>query len=102
MSRVSVRILDSVFLNILFWTFGISVNRKDAGFAELDVTVTSPLGKHLPIEVRSTSDGYGEIIEFIPTVPGKYKIAITYGGEEIPGRNFLEDCRTLLKSFKSF
>lgn len=65
----------------------ISVNRKDAGYAELDVTVTSPLGRHLPIEVKGTSDGEGELIEFIPTVPGKYKIAITYGGIEVPGIN---------------
>ncbi|GAB6018892.1 hypothetical protein CHUAL_000550 [Chamberlinius hualienensis] len=61
------------------------LNRKEAGYAELDVTVTSPLGRDLPIDVRSLSDGFGEIIEFIPTVPGKYKIAITYGGEEING-----------------
>lgn len=61
------------------------VNRRDAGYAELDVTVTSPLGRHLPIEVKGTSDGEGELIEFTPTVPGKYKIAITYGGIEVPG-----------------
>jgi filamin len=61
------------------------VNRKYAGYAELDVTVTSPLGRHLPIEVKGTQDGEGELIEFIPTVPGKYKIAITYGGLEVPG-----------------
>lgn len=47
--------------------------------------MTSPLGRHLPIEVKGTSDGEGELIEFIPTVPGKYKIAITYGGIEVPG-----------------
>ena len=29
-------------------------------------------------------DGDGELIEFVPTVPGKYKIAITYGGVEVP------------------
>ncbi|XP_023244649.1 filamin-B-like [Centruroides sculpturatus] len=62
-----------------------TLNRKDAGFAELDVTVTSPLGRHLPIEVKGTADGEGELIEFTPTVPGKYKIAITYGGIEVPG-----------------
>ena len=61
------------------------MNRKDAGYAELDVTVTSPLGRHLPIEVKGTTDGEGELIEFIPSVPGKYKIAITYGGIEVPG-----------------
>lgn len=62
-----------------------SLTRKDAGYAELDVTVTSPLGRHLPIEVIGTSDGEGELIEFIPTVVGKYKIAITFGGIEVPG-----------------
>ncbi|RWS15635.1 Filamin-B-like protein [Dinothrombium tinctorium] len=61
-----------------------TLNRKDAGYAELDVTVTSPLGRHLPIEVKGTPDGEGEMIEFIPTVPGKYKIAITFGGYEVP------------------
>lgn len=60
------------------------MNRKNAGYAELDVTVTSPLGRHLPIEVKGMPSGEGEWIEFVPTVPGKYKIAITYGGVEIP------------------
>lgn len=62
-----------------------TLTRRDAGYAELDVTVTSPLGRHLPIEVKGTPDGEGEIIEFIPSVPGKYKIAITFGGIEVPG-----------------
>ena len=60
------------------------MNRKNAGYAELDVTVTSPLGRHLPIEVNGMASGEGELIEFVPTVPGKYKIGITYGGIEIP------------------
>ena len=58
--------------------------RINAGYAELDVTVTSPLGRHLPIEVNGMPDGDGELIEFVPTVPGKYRIAITFGGVEIP------------------
>ena len=62
-----------------------SLNRKDAGYAELDVTVTSPLGRHLPIEVIGTPDNEGEVVEFIPTVVGKYKIAIMFGGSEVPG-----------------
>ena len=61
------------------------MSRRDAGYAELDVTVTSPLGRHLPIEVRGNAEGDGEMIEFVPSVSGKYKIAITYGGVEIPG-----------------
>ncbi|KAH9526951.1 hypothetical protein DERF_001005 [Dermatophagoides farinae] len=62
----------------------LHLNRKNAGYAELDVTVTSPLGRHLPIEVKGMPNGEGELIEFVPTVPGKYKIAITYGNVEIP------------------
>ena len=60
------------------------MRREEAGYAELDVTVTSPLGRHLPIEVKSMVETEGELIEFVPTVPGKYKIAITYGGVEVP------------------
>ena len=48
------------------------------------MTVTSPLGKNLPIDVTATNED-GEVIEFLPTVPGRYKLAITYGGEEVPG-----------------
>ncbi|OQR78194.1 filamin-A-like [Tropilaelaps mercedesae] len=59
------------------------LNRRDAGYAELDVTATSPLGKHLPIEVRPADNG--EVIELTPAVAGKYRIAITYGGVPVPG-----------------
>ncbi|XP_022709435.1 filamin-A-like isoform X1 [Varroa jacobsoni] len=59
------------------------LNRRDAGYAELDVTATSPLGKNLPIEVRPADDG--ELIELTPAVAGKYRIAITYGGVPVPG-----------------
>lgn len=60
-----------------------TVNRRDAGYAELDVTVTSPLGRNLPIEVKGSPDG--EVIEFTPAVSGKYRIAINYGGQAVPG-----------------
>lgn len=59
------------------------MNRRDAGYAELDVTVTSPLGRNLPIEVKGSPDG--EVIEFTPSVAGKYRIAINYGGIAVPG-----------------
>ncbi|GLH04456.1 Uncharacterized protein GBIM_10161 [Gryllus bimaculatus] len=60
--------------------------RKDAGFAELDVTVTSPLGQDLPLEVKSSPDESDtDLIEFCPSVAGNYRFCITYGGEEVPG-----------------
>lgn len=62
------------------------LNRKEAGYGELDVAITSPLGQDLPIEVRSLDDAdlLGEIISFNPTVAGKYKMSITFGGYEVP------------------
>ncbi|XP_046393064.1 filamin-A isoform X2 [Ischnura elegans] len=75
------------------------LNRKEAGYAELDVTVTSPLGRNLPIEVKGerrlqeerglenggdASRGV-DVIEFFPTVAGLYRFQVTYGGEEVPG-----------------
>lgn len=62
-----------------------AVSRKGAGFAELDVAVTSPLGQDLPIQVKSGPDRESDLIEFTPTLPGNYKFKITYGGDEIPG-----------------
>jgi len=62
----------------------VNLSRQHAGLAELDVTVTSPLGKNLPIDVTATTED-GEAIEFVPAVPGRYKLAILYGGQEVPG-----------------
>ena len=45
--------------------------------------MTSPLGRHLPIEL--TANDQKELICFIPTVQGKYKIAINYGQFAVPG-----------------
>ncbi|XP_068086528.1 filamin-A isoform X1 [Anabrus simplex] len=59
--------------------------RRDAGFAELDVTVTSPLGQDLPLEVKSWADDKDtDLIEFCPSVPGNYRFNITYGGSQVP------------------
>ncbi|XP_040577055.1 filamin-A [Lepeophtheirus salmonis] len=62
------------------------VQRRHAGFAELEVVVTSPLGGDLPIEVKGLAgDKTGDLVEFIPEVAGRYKFLIKYGGEEVPG-----------------
>ncbi|XP_069676636.1 filamin-A isoform X2 [Periplaneta americana] len=62
------------------------LQRREAGFAELDVTVTSPLGQDLPLEVKSCGNEKDcDLIEFCPSLPGNYRFKMTYGGEEIPG-----------------
>ena len=62
-----------------------SLERKHAGYAELNVVAISPLGQDLPIEISGVPGGEGDLIEFKPSVAGRYKLSLTYGGEEIPG-----------------
>ena len=61
------------------------LDRRHAGYAELNVVAISPLGQDLPIEVAGVPGGEGDLIEFIPSVAGRYKLTLTYGGEEVPG-----------------
>ena len=61
------------------------LDRKHAGFAELNVVAVSPLGQDLPIQVKGLPSGAGDLIEFTPGVVGRYKLELTYGGENIPG-----------------
>jgi filamin len=61
----------------------LELDRTNAGHAELDVIVTSPLGRHLPIELKANDQK--ELICFVPTVSGRYKVAIAYGGLPVPG-----------------
>jgi len=61
------------------------LDRKEAGFAELNVVAVSPLGQDLPIEVKGVPGGEGDLIEFTPGVVGRYKLELTYGTEVVPG-----------------
>ena len=61
------------------------LDRKNAGYAELNVVAISPLGQDLPIEVAGVPGGEGDLIEFSPSVAGRYKLSLTYGWEEVPG-----------------
>ena len=74
------------------------MERTEAGFAELDVTVTSPLGGELPLEIKRISkDREIDLVEFVPEAAGNYKFVILYGGEQVPGSplNFtVEDKRS--------
>ncbi|CAB3388551.1 Hypothetical predicted protein [Cloeon dipterum] len=61
------------------------VLRKGAGFAELDVTATSPLGQNLPLQVTGGEQPESDMITFTPSAPGQYRFSIRYGGREVPG-----------------
>ena len=50
------------------------------------VVAINLLGQDLPTEVASVPGGEGDLIEFSPSVAGRYKLSLTYDGEEeVPG-----------------
>ncbi|XP_072567273.1 filamin-C-like [Paramormyrops kingsleyae] len=60
---------------------------KGAGSGELKVLVKGPKGGEEPVKVREVGDGVYEC-EYYPVVPGKYTVAITWGGQAIPRSPF--------------
>ncbi|KAL7862783.1 hypothetical protein SRHO_G00117670 [Serrasalmus rhombeus] len=60
---------------------------KGAGTGELKVLVKGPSGADVPVKVRDVGDGVYEC-DYRPTVPGKYTVNITWGGQPIPRSPF--------------
>lgn len=59
-----------------------TLNTKEAGEADVDVSVLSPTAQNVPVTITSKGDDQ-KIVEFIPTISGHYKCVILYGGEQI-------------------
>ena len=53
------------------------------------MTVTTPVSKELPLEVKSLPNGEGDLVEFYPTIVGKHRFNVLFGGDEIPGSPFI-------------
>uniref|UniRef100_A0A8C8E777 Filamin C n=1 Tax=Otus sunia TaxID=257818 RepID=A0A8C8E777_9STRI len=68
-------------------TADFKVLTKGAGTGELRVLVKGPKGTEEPVKVRDVGDGVYEC-EYHPMVPGKYQVAITWGGYAIPRSPF--------------
>ncbi|XP_062856326.1 filamin-C-like isoform X2 [Trichomycterus rosablanca] len=60
---------------------------KGAGSGEIKVSVKGPKGADVPVKVRDVGDGVYEC-DYHPTVPGKYTVTITWGGQAIPRSPF--------------
>jgi len=86
-SRVSVDNVKSTNVSV-HESISFQIRKKDAGLASVDVTVVNPLGKELPLEVKSLPNDDGDLVEFYPTLPGKYRFNVLFGGEAIPGSPF--------------
>lgn len=63
------------------------MNAEDAGKAEIELLAIAPNGQNIPVQAIQQADGQ-IIIEFIPNIPGHYKLHVLYGGEPING-NYL-------------
>lgn len=60
-----------------------TVNRAQAGQAELVLTVTDKDGHAVPFEIRMTD--YGETAKYVPQTSGTYVVNVTLGGVTVPG-----------------
>ncbi|XP_064905473.1 LOW QUALITY PROTEIN: filamin-C [Columba livia] len=63
------------------------VTTRGAGTGDLRVLVKGPQGTEEPVTVRDVGDGVYEC-EYLPKVPGRYQVSITWGGYAIPRSPF--------------
>nr|XP_035927602.1 filamin-B isoform X5 [Halichoerus grypus] len=68
-------------------TADFKVDTKAAGSGELGVTVKGPKGLEELVKQKGFLDGV-YAFEYYPSTPGKYSIAITWGGHHIPKSPF--------------
>lgn len=59
----------------------IVLDTREAGNADVDVSVLSPTGQNVPVSITAKEDTTD--IEFTPSVVGHYKCIILYGGEQV-------------------
>ncbi|XP_072181882.1 filamin-A-like isoform X4 [Diadema setosum] len=64
-----------------------TVDTKDAGDAELIITITDSHGKPVKPDIRDNGDGTFTI-SYVPTDVGQYTVTVTYGGQSVPASPF--------------
>lgn len=73
-----------LFRTTYLWLFNLfSVLSKDAGKADLTVSVKTCNGVPVHFEMQPTPRGYQ--VRYLPTESGTYSTHISYGGTEVPG-----------------
>uniref|UniRef100_A0A8C0X407 Calponin-homology (CH) domain-containing protein n=1 Tax=Castor canadensis TaxID=51338 RepID=A0A8C0X407_CASCN len=68
-------------------TADFKVDTKAAGSGELGVTVKGPKGLEELVKQKGFADGV-YAFEYYPSTPGKYSVAVTWGGHHIPKSPF--------------
>ncbi|XP_028303701.1 filamin B a isoform X2 [Gouania willdenowi] len=65
----------------------IKVDTKNAGSGDLKVVIKGPKGSEEPVKMVSSEDGVF-LYKYQPKNPGKYSIAISWGGQHVPKSPF--------------
>ncbi|XP_040262769.1 filamin-B isoform X3 [Bufo bufo] len=60
-----------------------AVNAKDAGLGDLSVQITDQEGKPKKAQILDNKDGT-YAVSYVPDKTGRYKVAVKYGGDDIP------------------
>ena len=63
----------------------VLLDTKDAGNADVDISVLSPNGQSVPVTIVNKNEPTTYEASFVPVVSGHYKCVIFYGGEEVKG-----------------
>lgn len=82
--------------------YTISVDTHEAGPGAVTCRIRSTLGNDLDIDIVDNEDGTFNLF-YTPHNPGNYVIKIKFGGQDIPGGDFvvtvsLRKCKTQLSS----
>ncbi|XP_015127266.1 filamin-A isoform X2 [Diachasma alloeum] len=60
-----------------------NIDCREAGNGELDVNMTGPDGRDLPVTLSDNEDGT-YTVDYVAPLPGTYKVDLTYGGLKVP------------------
>lgn len=64
------------------------VDVRDAGTADLDITIQGPDGRYLQPRIKDNGDGTATVT-YTPTEVGKHAVNVKYGGQDVPGAPFV-------------
>ncbi|XP_063981261.1 filamin-A isoform X2 [Diachasmimorpha longicaudata] len=60
-----------------------NIDCREAGNGDLDVNMTGPDGRDLPVTLSDNEDGT-YTVDYVAPQPGPYKVDLTYGGLKVP------------------
>jgi hypothetical protein len=84
--------------NFELYCAAFTVNRAQAGKAELVITITDREGLPVPFEVVRTD--VGETVKYVPLSSGTLVVNLTFGGVAVPGDVQILDYLVASRSYR--